>query len=67
MVFPYRVKRKQTKQIKQHNIIIRGGNFCMNSTTLIGIVIAMQIVMAIIVAIYLAKKFAKAPTINLVQ
>lgn len=39
----------------------------MNSTTLIGIVIAMQIVMAIIVAIYLAKKFAKAPTINLVQ
>lgn len=39
----------------------------MDSTTLIYIVIAMQIVMGTIVAIYLAKKFAKAPTINLVQ
>ena len=39
----------------------------MDSTTLIYIVIAMQIVMGTIVAIYLEKKFAKAPTINLVQ
>jgi len=39
----------------------------MDSTTLIYIVIAMQIVMGTIVAIYLAKKFAKVPTINLVQ
>jgi len=39
----------------------------MDSTTLIYIVIAMQIVMGTIVAIYLAKKIAKAPTINLVQ
>lgn len=39
----------------------------MDSTTLIYIVIAMQIVMGTIVSIYLAKKFAKAPTINLVQ
>ena len=39
----------------------------MDKATLIFIVIAMQIVMGTILAIYLAKKFAKAPTINIVQ
>ena len=39
----------------------------MDKATLFFIVIAMQIVMGTIVAIYLAKKFAKVPTINIVQ
>ena len=39
----------------------------MDKATLFFIVIAMQIVMGTILAIYLAKKFAKAPTINIVQ
>lgn len=39
----------------------------MDITTLINIVFAMQIVGGAVVAIYLAKKIAKAPTINMVQ